>query len=94
MCNGDACVDYQVAVGGDGYFGVRYETQTSTLPPPAGGGTGMVSDTGNGSGQGIGNTGGANPGSGCYGSCGSGTQTGTVTAGPDKPIKRPPTHEN
>ncbi len=32
MCNGAACVDYQVTVGGDGYVGIKYETQTSTTP--------------------------------------------------------------
>lgn len=93
MCNGAACVDYQVTVGGDGYIGIKYETQTSTTPVGGGGGGGTGSGSGYGGGQGVGNGGGANPGSGCYGNCG---QTGTVTTGPAGPPKptRPPTHEN
>lgn len=50
MCNEAACVDYQVTVGGEGYIGVKYETQTSTLPPAGGNGNG----TGTGSGSGYG----------------------------------------
>ena len=96
MCNEAACVDYEVTVGGEGYIGVKYETQTSTLPPTGGNGTGTGTGTGSGSGygdgQGVGNSGGANPGSGCYGSCGGG-RTGTVTVGQSKPT-HPPTREN
>lgn len=90
MCNEAACVDYQVTVGGEGYIGVKYETQTSTLPPTGGNGTGTGSGSGHGNGQGVGNGGGANPGSGCYGNCGTVT---TGPAGPPKPT-RPPTQEN
>lgn len=90
MCNGTACVAYQVTVGGDGYMGVKYEAQASTTPLPSGGNSGTGSGSGSGGGQGGGN-GGANPGSGCYGNCGG--QGGTVTVGEPKPT-RPPTNEN
>ena len=90
MCNGTACVGYEVTLGGDGYMGVKYEAQASTTPlNPSGNANGTGSGTGHGSGQGVGNPGGANPGSGCYGSCGGG-QTGTVTAGPDSPLPKLP----
>lgn len=94
MCNGTACVGYEVTVGGEGYMGVKYEAQASTTPLPSGGqGNGTGSGTGYGGGQGLGNGGGANPGGGCYGNC---DQTGTVTTGPAGPPKptRPPTNEN
>lgn len=94
MCNGTACVGYQVTVGGDGYMGVKYEAQASTTPLPSGGnGTGAGSGSGYGSGQGVGRGGGADVGGSSYG---SGGRTGTVTTGPAGPPKptRPPTHEN
>lgn len=77
VCNGSACVDYQVTVGGDGYLGVKNESQTTTPPPRTGGGGGSAT--------GGGRTGGANPGAGCYGNCGGGG-SGSVTVGKPKPF--------
>lgn len=78
VCNGSACVDYQVTVDGDGYLGVKNEPQTTTPPPRTGGGGGA------GSGGRAGGTGGANPGAGCYGNCGGGS--GNVSVGKPKPV--------
>ncbi|GAB2315874.1 hypothetical protein [Stenotrophomonas geniculata] len=87
MCNGSACVGYQVTLGGDGYIGVKYETQTSTTPPTSGGnGGGIGSGAGYGAGQGVGNGGGADVGGGSYG---SGGRTGSVSVGGPKPVGRP-----
>ncbi|HEL7749903.1 TPA: hypothetical protein UL761_001439 [Stenotrophomonas maltophilia] len=67
VCNGSACVDYQVTVGGDGYLGIKHEVQTSTLPPPPISGGGMSGDfggMGGGDGWWDGGTGGGDPFSG------------------------------
>ncbi|MEN5286102.1 hypothetical protein ABE494_09165 [Stenotrophomonas lactitubi] len=79
VCNGSACVDYQVTVGGDGYLGVKNEPQTTTPPPRTG------------SGGGGGGGGGGYSGPVSSGSYGSGS--GSVTVGGPKPIGRP-THED
>lgn len=73
VCNGSACVDYQVTVDGDGYLGINKTDQTQT-PPPRGGG-------GGGGGSGGGRGGSAPISGGCHGNCGG----GRVTTGPILP---------